>query len=179
MVQRDRYGENWGLKPVIFGFAVCTYQGRGRASGNPAGVVVQYRRASSSIVRLPTSTPSPRPMKGLHDLAPRRRRASEGSQAGGIRRFAVRRPPRGRLGSVLVARKRRHRMRGRLHWWIQISTGESSYLVRRVYVQGVLEPPARDALVDFSSGGQARLAEEYVPVALDAPTAVSRRIAPL
>ena len=66
-------------------------------------------------------------------------------------------------------------MRGRLHWWIQISTGESSYLVRRVYVQGVLEPPARDALVDFSSGGQARLAEEYVPVALDAPTAVVPR----
>ena len=33
--------------------------------------------------------------------------------------------------------------------------GESSYLVRRVYVQGVLEPPARDALVDFSSGGHA------------------------
>ena len=53
--------------------------------------------------------------------------------------------------------------------------GESSYLVRRVYVQGVLEPPARDALVDFSSGGHARLAEEYVPVALDAPTAVVAR----
>ena len=53
--------------------------------------------------------------------------------------------------------------------------GESSYLVRRVYVQGVLEPPARDALVDFSSGGHARLAEEYVPVALDAPTAVVPR----
>ena len=42
-------------------------------------------------------------------------------------------------------------------------------------MQGVLEPPARDALVDFSSGGQARLAEEYVPVALDAPTAVVPR----
>ena len=53
--------------------------------------------------------------------------------------------------------------------------GESSYLVRRVYVQGVLEPPARDALVDISSGGHARLAEEYVPVALDAPTAVVPR----
>ena len=90
---------------------------------NPAGVVVQYRRDSSSRVRPPTGTPSPRPMKGLHDLAPRRRRASEGSQAGGIRRFAARRPPRGRLGSVRDVGKRRHRMRGRFHRWIQIKTG--------------------------------------------------------
>ena len=98
-------------------------RGRGRASGNPAGVVVQYRRASSSRVRPPTSTPSPRPMKGLHDLAPRRRRASEGSQAGGIRRFAARRALRGRLGSVLDVGKRRHRMRGRFHRQTHISTG--------------------------------------------------------
>ena len=123
MVQRDRYGENWGLKPVIFGFAVCTYQGRGRASGNPAGVVVQYRRASSSRVRLPTSTPSPRPMKGLHDLTPLWRGGVRGYQASGIRRFAVRRPPRGRLGSVLDVGNRRHRMRGHFHRQIHISTG--------------------------------------------------------
>ena len=92
---------------------------------NPAGVVVQYRRASSSRVRPPTSTPSPRPLKVFAASRPGAPgvRDSEGSQAGGIRRFAVRRPPRGRLGSVLVARKRRHRMRGRFHRWIHISTG--------------------------------------------------------
>ena len=38
-------------------------------------------------------------------------------------RFVVLRSPRGRLGSELDMCKRRHRMRGRSHRWIHISTG--------------------------------------------------------
>ena len=38
-------------------------------------------------------------------------------------RFVVLWCPRGRLGSVLDVRKRRRRVRGRFHRWIQISTG--------------------------------------------------------
>ena len=50
--------------------------------------------------------------EGLNDLAPRWRRASEGGQAGGIRRFAARRSPRGRLGSVLDVRNCLRRVSG-------------------------------------------------------------------
>ena len=38
-------------------------------------------------------------------------------------RFAARRSPWGRLGSVLVACNRLRRVRGRFHRWIHISTG--------------------------------------------------------
>ena len=103
-------------------------RGRGRASVESCG----RRGPVPARVVFESTPPQKHPIaathKGLRGLATLWRGGVRGYQASGIRRFAVRKPPRGRLGSLIDARKRRHRMRGRLHWWIQISTGESSYL---------------------------------------------------
>ena len=84
--------------------------------------------------------------EGLRDLAPWRRRASEGSQAGGIRRFAARGTTRGRLGSVLEVGKRRGRVRGRFHRQVHISTGpqhcaDQYHDPLKFWIQSSLESP--------------------------------------
>ena len=75
-------------------------------------------------------------------VAPLWRGGVRGYQASGIRRFAVRRPPRGRLGSVLDTRKRLHRIRRRFH--------------RRIHIRKVLSQPT--SLSPKSSKFQSRAA---------------------
>ena len=61
-------------------------------------------------------------------------------------RFVVLRSPRGRLGSVLYTRNHLHRMRGRFHRWIQISTGpqqsaDNYHDPPKFWIQSSLESP--------------------------------------
>ena len=81
MVPRDRYGENLGVKTVFWGFAVCDeprpwsrqWESCGRRGPVSPGFVFESTSTHKHAI---VATP-----EGLRELA-RRRRASEGSQAG-------------------------------------------------------------------------------------------------
>ena len=66
-------------------------------------------------------------------------------------RFAARRSPRGRFWSVVDVRKRLHRMRGRFHRWIHISTGPQPHICLqpkspKFWIQSSLESPKRQRM---------------------------------